>query len=281
VERVLRNRAAAQKSREIKKQQLEAIETERDQLKYKFEALSEANAKLAASNTHLLAQLKRLEEENARLRQQQQQQPPQAVTVEETLDSLFLNCYGVDPFSTVTCDEASLSTTSPCMTHQPAELVCFDLPCLPGTTATTTMSMTSLQLTTLVMSLACFILTLITSLITTPLWRFLPQSRFRNPPNQSWRSFSTAIWFAARRKMSLACCYVLAHLRIATDGNTQQITSDGGRYHVAERALRSVFGEGDEVDAVTGRNWLDIGRDWRSYSRGGARTHSFNWAIMR
>ncbi|KAI5778949.1 hypothetical protein EDC01DRAFT_634430 [Geopyxis carbonaria] len=46
VERVLRNRAAAQKSREVKKQQLEKIEKERDELK-------EQNERLVASNKQL------------------------------------------------------------------------------------------------------------------------------------------------------------------------------------------------------------------------------------
>jgi hypothetical protein len=262
---------------------LEAIETERDQLKIKFESLSEANAKLAASNNHLLAQLKRLEEENARLRQQ----PPQAAAVDSTFDSLFLECYGVDPtITTVTYpnstaaahDEASLSA-SLCMTHQPAELVCFDLPCLQGTT---TIPMTSLPA---ILSLACFILSFVTSRITTPLSRLLLQSSFLLClPNQSWRSFWTATWSACRHQTSLVCSYVLAHLRIATDGNVQQMTSGVERNEGTALIRSSGFGLGDVLKVTTGRSLLDAGLDRKSHSRGAnefSRAHSFNWAMLR
>ncbi|CCX32740.1 Similar to Transcriptional activator hacA; acc. no. Q1XGE2 [Pyronema omphalodes CBS 100304] len=48
VERVLRNRAAAQKSREVKKQQMETIESERDQLKQTTEDLMDRIRQLEA-----------------------------------------------------------------------------------------------------------------------------------------------------------------------------------------------------------------------------------------
>ncbi|KAA8894318.1 hypothetical protein FN846DRAFT_423180 [Sphaerosporella brunnea] len=154
VERVLRNRAAAQKSREVKKQQLEAIESERDMLKQKFESLMEANTKLTASNTQLFAQLKKVQEENARLKLHSNQ-PPQAVT-EAHLESLFLECYGIDPNTTVSYPDSALDDSlseSSCMTHQPAELMC-DLPCLQETGLRTS----SLPaFTTLVTSLVFFI----------------------------------------------------------------------------------------------------------------------------
>jgi regulator of replication initiation timing len=125
VERVLRNRAAAQKSREVKKQQLEAIESERDMLKQKFETLVEENTKLTASNNHLHTELKKIQEENARLKLHSNQPPPPVAEEPSSFDTLFMDCYGVDPNTTVTYpdsahDDDSVLSESPCMTHQPA-----------------------------------------------------------------------------------------------------------------------------------------------------------------
>ncbi|KAA8909564.1 hypothetical protein FN846DRAFT_942147, partial [Sphaerosporella brunnea] len=181
VERVLRNRAAAQKSREVKKQQLEAIESERDMLKQKFESLVEANNKLTASNNKLLAQLKRVHEENARLKLHSNQ-PPRAVTEEQHLESLFMECYGVDPITTVSYPDSALDDSlseSSCMTHQPAELMC-DLPCLQGTGPMTTSLPAFLTLVTslvfFIWSLASRIGTLLSQLHPNP-FQFLPPSQ--------------------------------------------------------------------------------------------------------
>jgi regulator of replication initiation timing len=262
---VLRNRAAAQKSREVKKQQLEAIESERDMLKQKFESLVEENTKLAASNNHLLAQLKKIQEENARLMLHSNQPPPPVTEEPSSFDTLFMDCYGVDPNTTVTYpdsahDDDSVLSESPCMTHQPAELVC-DLPCLQGT-----LPMISLPLMTLVMGLVCFILSLI-SRIGTPLSQLLP--------SQYWMSFSTATSCARRLKTSPICSDVLARLRAATDGNSQRTTSGVERRSVASLILHSL--ERSQSCGVTqhSRGVTKYSPDAIEYSRG----HSFHWAV--
>jgi regulator of replication initiation timing len=263
---VLRNRAAAQKSREVKKQQLEAIESERDMLKQKFETLVEENTKLTASNNHLHTELKKIQEENARLKLHSNQPPPPVAEEPSSFDTLFMDCYGVDPNTTVTYpdsahDDDSVLSESPCMTHQPAELVC-DLPCLQGT-----FPMISLPLMTLVMGQACFILSLI-SRIGTPLLQLLL--------SQYWMSFSTATSCARRLQTSLICSDVLARFRAATDGNSQRATSGVERNSVALVILQSLEGSQSRGVAEYGRGITEYNPGATESSR---RAHSFHWVV--
>lgn len=159
---MLRNRAAAQKSREVKKQQLEKIEEERDLLK--------------AQNQMLLARTRELEERLSRFLPKDGQPMsssspasplPSLHPLQSDLSSFFDNAdfstatttatttstpspptatsptattlnpasllSSDSPFQLLADDESNLSSSSPssssCKTQQPAALLC-DLPCL-------------------------------------------------------------------------------------------------------------------------------------------------------
>ena len=131
VERVLRNRAAAQKSREVKKQQLEAIEQERDVLKRENEVLAAENSHFQNIVAQMQDRYQRTLEENRRLRLSSGS--PEHLMDEKPLDEfVFDTNYGLDPTSIFSATgTAQNEPESPCMTHQPAALVC-DLPCLQG-----------------------------------------------------------------------------------------------------------------------------------------------------
>ncbi|KAI5820560.1 hypothetical protein BZA77DRAFT_289690 [Pyronema omphalodes] len=129
VERVLRNRAAAQKSREVKKQQMETIESERDQLKQTAEELMERVRQLEAR----LAQYENIANTESLARpvstflfdQEMHLQTPNTLSTTIRLQDLDQSL-GNTPASTMAFEESSKSF---CMTQQPAALLC-DLPCL-------------------------------------------------------------------------------------------------------------------------------------------------------
>jgi len=132
VERVLRNRAAAQKSREVKKQQLEAIEQERDVLKRENEVLAAENSHYQSIVAQMQDRYQRMLEENRRLRLSSGS-PEQQLMDDKPLDEfVFDPNYALDPTSLFSATGTTQNEPeSPCMTHQPAALMC-DLPCLQG-----------------------------------------------------------------------------------------------------------------------------------------------------
>jgi hypothetical protein len=255
VERVLRNRAAAQKSREVKKQQLEKIEEERDALK--------------TQNEILVARNKQLEAIVERLRQhvpiEDQQEIPSQLSL---LDITGLYAFDGPNF---TLNPASLLSNSPfnivsdvpssssCKTQQPAALLC-DLPCLQEATkmifiATLTVWAT---IVTFVEALSPFLglATTSISLTVTPLWQVLLKPLNYVPQNQFWKNFSIAM--VPQRLTSQLCSIVLAHLRIATFYSSQQ-TSNDKEVPITTRLFSGfVFGN---VLMRTRRNLLDTSLD--------------------
>lgn len=217
VERVLRNRAAAQKSREVKKQQLEAIEQERDVLKRENEVLAAENSQYLSIVAQMQDRYQRMLEENRRLRLSSGS-PEQQLMDDKPLDGfVFDPNYALDPTSLFSATgTAQNEPESPCMTHQPAALMC-DLPCLQGR-PTMTSSLISLM--------GCILL-VATSIVS----RMTVASRLRRNPlrlshlSNSSTSSSTASGALPWHTTSLICCTVLAHLRIATDCSTQRAAS--------------------------------------------------------
>ncbi|KAF8246250.1 hypothetical protein K440DRAFT_662193 [Wilcoxina mikolae CBS 423.85] len=271
VERVLRNRAAAQKSREVKKQQLEKIEEERDALK--------------TQNEILVARNKQLEAIVERLRQHvpiedQQEIPSQLST--SVLDEISGGLYGFDGPNFTTLNPASLlsnslfntlsdvSNSSSCETQQPAALLC-DLPCLQE--AMKMIFITTLTvwatIATFVEALSPFLGLATTSISRTAtlLWQVLLIPLNYVPQNQFWKNFSIAM--VPQRLTSQLCSIVLAHLWIATFYSSQQ-TSDDEEVPITT-GFFSEFGFGN-VLKWTKRNLLDTsldrGHEWSSMAQG-------------
>lgn len=124
VERVLRNRAAAQKSREVKKQQLEKIEQERDVLKEQNELLLATNRQLEQLKLQLLEHTRRLEDENRRLRDSSTEIDSNGnpIIKEQSLEFAVRSAF-LDPTNLLSNCESIPSDGSisfPSMTHQPA-----------------------------------------------------------------------------------------------------------------------------------------------------------------
>ncbi|KAF8539705.1 hypothetical protein BDD12DRAFT_836529 [Trichophaea hybrida] len=267
VERVLRNRAAAQKSREVKKQQLEKIEEERDALKTQNEILVTRNKQLEAI-VERLRQHVPIED--------QQEIPSQLST--SLLDEISGGLYGFDgpnftlnpasllsnsPFNTL----SDVSNSSSCKTQQPAALLC-DLPCLQEATkmifiATLTVWAT---IATFVEVLSPFLGLATTSISRTAtlLWQVLLIPLNYVPQNQFWKNFSIAM--VPQRLTSQLCSIVLAHLWIATFYSSQQ-TSDDEEVPITMRFCLE-FGFGN-VSKWIRRNLLDTsldrGHEWRSW----------------
>jgi len=222
VERVLRNRAAAQKSREVKKQQLEKIEQERDVLKEQNEILLATNRQLEALQQQLLDKAQRLEEENQRLRDRpdctQAPNPgPDEKNVEFTVDPGFT----LDPTSLLsTCGIVNTPVSSPCMTHQPAVLVC-DLPCLQGISTMTFLPVLTILLAFMEAISSRFWMTSPLALTSTLVWQLLQNALLCYLLIRSWKSSLIATEMLPQRVEGQACSSVLAHPRIATDCSLQ------------------------------------------------------------
>lgn len=227
---MLRNRAAAQKSREVKKQQLEAIEQERDVLKRENEVLAAENSHYLSIVAQMQDRYQRMLEENRRLRLSSGS-PEQQLMDDKPLDEfVFDPNYALDPTSLFSATgTAQNEPESPCMTHQPAALMC-DLPCLQGKPT----------MTSSLVSLVGCILLVATSIVS----RMTVASRLRRNPlrlshlSNSSTSSSTASGALPWHTTSLICCTVLAHLRIATDCSTQRAASSVGK--AAPRASSDV-----------------------------------------
>jgi hypothetical protein len=262
VERVLRNRAAAQKSREVKKQQLEKIEQERDVLKEQNEVLLATNKQLEQLKQQLLEHTRRLEEENRRLRSSSTETDETTNSVLNepnigfTVSSAFL-----DPTDLITNYESiptDGSITFPNMTHQPAALMC-DLPCLRGIL----MKIFLPVLLNMMVFVEAIFSTFWTNLPTSIQVSLLPL----NPPQytlltQFWKILSIAQETILQCVTSRVCSSVLAHLRIATDysspltSSTEKVSVvfnksfDIGFRKVARRKMGRLLG-----------SWIQLGRN--------------------
>lgn len=223
VERVLRNRAAAQKSREVKKMQLEKIEQERDILKGEKEKILEAHKQL-------LEYTQRLEEENRRLREKSQPdlrtegQLPTPKQEEPSLDVPFtfgLSEFTLDPTTLLSSTDFSDSDgtfSSPCMTHQPAVLMC-DLPCQRGISMKTFLLVWEMLVAFMVVIFSQVWMTSLLSRTSTLVWQLL-QNLPSSPQTHTWRN-SLNVTRAPRRLRSQVCSMILARLRTATDCSSQ------------------------------------------------------------
>lgn len=259
---MLRNRAAAQKSREVKKQQLEAIEQERDVLKRENEVLAAENSHFQSIVSQMQDRFQQMQEENRRLRltsgSPEQEQQHQPLMDDKPLDEfVFDTNYGLDPTSLFSATGTSQNEPeSPCMTHQPAALMC-DLPCLQGKPI---MAISSILMGCIWMAAS------IVSRTATVVSRLRRNPLRPSHLSDSSTSSSTANGALPWHMTSLICCTVLAHLRIATDCSTQQAASSA-----AEAAPRaSSDARLVSVSSVCGSKWsrrslLDATKPVRSH----------------
>jgi len=276
VERVLRNRAAAQKSREVKKQQLEKIEQERDVLKQQNEILLATNKQLEALQQQLLDKAQRLEDENHRLRERPDRgQAPTPVPEEKNVEFKVDPGFTLDPTSLLsTSGLVETPVSSPCMTHQPAVLMC-DLLCLQGISTMTFLPVLTTLLVFMEAISSRFWMTSPLALMSTLVWQPLQNALPYCLLIRSWKSSLIATEMLLQRVVGLACSSVLAHLRIATDCSLQLATTAQGVSFTStfspDLASRDVSGalnggvfqmhgsiERGQLSVVTNRNKLPL-----------------------
>lgn len=253
VERVLRNRAAAQKSREVKKQQLEKIEQERDILKEQNELLISTNKQLEQFKQQLLEHTRRLEDENRQLRNPSSETDSNGDSIAKDPSLKFaVTSAFLDPTSLIANCESIPSDGSisfPSMTHQPAALMC-DLPCLQRVLMMIFLPVLATMVNFVVVSCLMFS-------TNSPMWtRASPH--LRNPlqfcpPIQYWKILSIALETTLQHVTSRVCSSVLAHPRIATDYSSPLTLS-------AEGVL--VSSEPSSSCRVGGSGWRFIRDNW-------------------
>jgi hypothetical protein len=238
---VLRNRAAAQKSREVKKQQLEKIEQERDVLKEQNELLLASNKQLEHLKQQLLEHAQRLEEENRRLRGDSDSHSSEPSVIEDPNLDFSVTSAFLDPTTLISnCDsiQSDGSISFPSMTHQPAALMC-DLPCLQGILTMSFLPVLAIMMVLMEIAFSMFwtnlpTLTLVSRLLQNLLQCFLLI--------QFWKISSIATGTFLLRATSRVCSSVLAHLRIATDCSSPLTSPAEKVSFVSESFSHFVFG---------------------------------------